>query len=148
MRRQIEPHAESKYRELFRTALREKGETIASFINRLRSYSCRSGRDPRQDLMEEILRFRVFENLPSPVSKILKATTSDSDGLDTIIFKADNLLVDQIEGKEENVPHEITHSGAMEVKESQQTLTSLFWGKCGKCQKRGHSRKFCPGILQ
>ena len=144
LRNQIQPQVESNYKTLFRSSSKEPSETISAYINRLRMYTRRSGFDPGQPVIEDMLQHRVFECVSSTNRKLLRATISQGDNLDKIISKADFLLID--EKPSVGGPKLVTPTNEIGV--SQQNFPSQFFGMCGKCHIRGHSRKFCPLMAQ
>ena len=72
LRHQIDPFADKKCRALFRTVRRGSGESMSAFISKLRTYIRRSGNDPSQPLIRDMLRDRVYENLPTSNLILLK----------------------------------------------------------------------------
>ena len=97
MKNQIDPQAQQRNKELFRLAKKGPGETVTTFVNRLRTYIRRSGEDPKLGFVEDILKYRVYDSLPPSDRKLLKATMDHSTDLDKIIVKAESLVSDQLE---------------------------------------------------
>ena len=150
------------------TAKREQAESVMMFIDRCKMYVRRSGGDPSEHLVVELLKDKVEKCLISPYRQILNASVETSDDLNAIIIKADRMLNSQIEEAIRNeqteaksitmvkdkspepvIPekHEGYNSKARgnRVKEKMRgrSGSSSWVVVCWKCGKIGHLRRDC-----
>ena len=142
---QIDPWAAENNRTLIRTAIRSPNETMSTYINRLREYIRRAGRDPNHPDIQNMLCQRIHENLPSSDERLLRAAVDDSNELNLVISKADLLLGDlRHKSEDEQKIKSLDEVRAVDKPNLEHQERTKFWGMCGKCREVGHSRKYCP----
>ena len=165
MRLKIDPYCEKKNKENFRLAKRGNGESMNTFVNRLRMYIKRSGGDPKQDFAEDILKYRVYDNMSPSDRKLLNATIEHSEDLGKIIAKADLLLTNQPDstgfigvvteykgGDRTNQAQNMGMYGGgqgiermnMNTGAQRNTGNVEFNGNCWQCNSIGHTKRNCP----
>ena len=142
---QIDPWAGENNRALIRFAKRNSNETMSTYINRLREYIKRDGRDPNHSDIQNILCQRIHENLPSSDERLLRAAVDDSNKLNLVISKANLLLGDlRHKSEDEQKIESLDEVRAVDKPVFERQERTKFWGMCGKCREIGHTRKYCP----
>ena len=142
---QIDPWAAENNRALIRFAKRNSNETMSTYINRLREYIRRAGRDPNHPDIQNMLCQRIHENLPSSDERLLRAAVDDSNKLNLVISKANLLLGDlRHKSEDEQKIKSLDEVRAVDKPNLEHQERTKFWGMCGKCHEVGHSRKYCP----
>ena len=165
LRQKIDPESESRNREYFMDAQKRTGESMAAFIDRCRMYIRRSRGDPEERFLIELLKRKVIGNMQLTDRKILQAAIKPSDDLNIMVTKADLMMSDRpvrvglvtengssgldhlIEENTtgfQNISHEQTVVSVKNNHDKLATSKDSTIGPCGKCHKKGHTRRHCP----
>ena len=91
MRRKLDPQAKLRNKELFMLAKRHKNESVSRFVDRLKMYVRRWGKDPTDVFATEIMKYKCFECLSFADQKVLRTAMDQNENLDKIVKIADSL---------------------------------------------------------
>ena len=169
LRVKIAPESKSRNKALFVNARKEFGESMTAFMDRSKMYIRRSGGDPDEQFVIELLKIKVLENMQPGDRKILSANSTISEDLENMIRTADSMTnskaerTGEIKSKFTRCGPVIEEIGIENLEErdhgrdqSQEGASSttphrrmrenqtIFQGYCGKCHQYGHSRRYCP----
>ena len=139
LRIKLDPESKARNRRKFMDAQKIPDESMTAFIDRCRTFIKRSGADPREKLIDELLKRKVLENVEISDRKILQAAIQPTEDLDKIVRRADSMSIAGFENGRLEPESKILDSH----EDTQGQLRSSI-GPCGKCHKKGHTRKYCP----
>ena len=155
MRKKLDPRSETRNKEQFIAAKRDKEESIMSFVDRCRMHIRRSGSDPMEPFVIALLRLKIVECLPTVERKIFDATTGPNESLDDIIHRADTMLSTNCRSRSDNEDQcstKIRASGGNignngnSTGEGYSNQNDNLTERCWRCNQPGHNKRHCPLI--
>ena len=153
LKSRLDPNIKTRNKESLVNAKKLPGESMASFIDRCKTLVKRSGGDTEENLVIQLLKDKVVENIQPMDRRLLHVKVLPSDELDKFVDIGEVLCGSETDGlvREVDQPErsDMIHSERIKVNSLQEVEPQKKKvGPCGKCHQWGHTRRYCPKRMQ